>query len=260
MTMQKRDTAFYLKGCTGFFGLLLLWMGLSYGQVIDPVFLPTPTKVIRTLFTLFAHHDFINDISITALRVIVGFSLGAFFAIPLGVAMANWHLTNEILRPFIAFFRYIPVSGFIPLLILWTGIGFTQKILVIFFGIFFHLSILVADDASRTPIEILDTARILSANKFTLAIRVRLPFTLPAIFDDMRIMLGAAWTYIVLAELVAATSGIGNMMIQSQRFLLTDRVIAGLFTVGIIGIASDVLFRLIGKAVMPWTRVTEQHD
>jgi len=127
MTMQAKNTAFYLKGCIGFFGLLLLWMGLSYGQVIDPVFLPTPTKVIRTLFALFAHHDFINDISITALRVIVGFSLGAFFAIPLGVAMANWRITNEILRPFIAFFRYIPVSGFIPLLILWTGIGFTPS-------------------------------------------------------------------------------------------------------------------------------------
>jgi NitT/TauT family transport system permease protein len=258
--MQANKTAFYIKGCLGFFGLLLIWLGLSYNQLIDPVFLPTPRKVIGTLFDLFSQRNFMNDIIVTTLRVIVGFSLGALFAIPLGIAMANWKLTNEVLRPFIAFFRYIPVSGFIPLLILWTGIGFTQKVLVIFFGIFFHLTILVADDASRTPREILDTAKILSASKLTLAIRVRLPFSLPAIFDDMRIMLGAAWTYIVLAELVAATSGIGNMMIESQRFLLTDRVIAGLFTVGIIGIVSDVLFRMIGKLVMPWTRVTEQHD
>lgn len=253
--MIKGRINVYLKGSLGFVALLGIWGILSYFEIIDPIFLPSPTRVVNTLVSLFYKYNFTNDIAITTLRVLTGFSIAAACAVPLGICMSNWKYFDETLRPFISFFRYIPVSGFIPLLILWTGIGFTQKVWIIFLGVFFHLTLLVADDAARVPREIIDTARLLSAKQWQLASKVVFPYSLPAIFDDMRIMLGAAWSYIVVAELIAATSGIGNMMIDAQRFLLTDRVIAGLLTIGLIGLASDLLFRLIVWVFMPWTRV-----
>ena len=226
-------------------------------RVVDPIFLPTPGKVLKAAIYLFQQQSFLNDIAITTLRIIVGFTIAAAAAIPLSVAMATWGRVDQILRPFMGFTRYLPVSAFIPLMILWLGIGFSQKIAIIFIGVFFHLTILGADDCLRVPREILDTAKIHGATKFQIAIKVIFPYSLPALFDDMRLMLGAAWTYLIVAELVAASSGIGNMMIESQRFLKTDRVIAGIFVVGIIGLLSDIGFRLLGQVLMPWNRTEE---
>lgn len=260
--MSARSPAFNVraitasKGCVGFLVVLGMWSFLSYARIIDPIFLPAPTRVLKALGHLLYDHGFVNDIVATTLRVVGGFVLAALIGVPAGLLLARSALLEDLVRPFVSFMRYIPVSGFVPLLILWVGIGFTQKVLVIVFGIVFHLSLLVADDAARTPREIIDTAKLLQVGRIRMVFKVVFPYSLPAIFDDMRIMLGAAWTYIVLAELVAANSGIGYMMIQSQRFLLTDRVIAGILTVGIIGLLSDVAFQALGRLLMPWTRLT----
>lgn len=235
----------------------MLWSLLTYTKLIDPIFLPTPTKVVSALAYLFQERDFHRDIGITIFRVGVGFVLAAVFAVPTGVAMAAWERFDHFFRPFAGFTRYLPVSAFVPLMILWLGIGFSQKIAVIFVGIFFHLTILIADDCMRVPKEIIDYAHIHGASRFQLASKVIFPYSLPALFDDMRLMLGAAWTYLLLAEIIAANSGIGNMMIESQRFLKTDRVIAGILVVGVIGLLSDASFRMVGRAIMPWTRVEE---
>jgi len=232
-----------------------IWSVLSYGGFVDSIFLPTPHKVISAAIYLFQQRDFLSDIGISTMRVVIGFAVAASLAVPLAVAMATWEKVDHVIRPFAGFTRYLPVSAFIPLLILWLGIGFSQKIAIIFIGVFFHLTILAADDCLRVPREILDTAKVQGATKLQLARKVIFPCSLPAIFDDMRLMLGAAWTYLVVAELVAANSGIGNMMIEAQRFLKTDRVIAGIIVVGIIGLLSDIAFRLFGRLIMPWTRV-----
>lgn len=242
------------RGVLCFIGFLVLWSLFSYTELVDPIFLPTPIKVVHATVNLFQHENFIFDVGITTLRVMVGFLLAAILAVPCGVAMATWEKFDLVFRPFAGFTRYLPVSAFIPLMILWLGIGFSQKIGIIFIGIFFHLTILSADDCARVPREILDSARVIGAGKLYLARKIIFPFSLPALFDDMRLMLGAAWTYLLLAELVAANSGIGNMMIESQRFLKTERVIAGILVVGIIGLLSDILFRALGRLIMPWTK------
>lgn len=249
---RKINLKVFMWGTTGFSLLLGIWSVLSYGNFVDDLFLPTPTKVIAALKTLFIDNNFHQDILITAVRVFIGFGFATIFAIPLGTLMGSKPKISIAFRPLLAFIRYIPVSGFIPLLILWAGIGLTQKALVIFIGVFFHLTIMIADDTSRVPSEIIDTARMLSPKKKLLIWRVVLPYSLPAILDDIRLMLGAAWSYIILAELIAATSGIGNMMIESQRFLRTDKVIAGIFTIGIIGVGFDLLFCLAARSLFPW--------
>jgi NitT/TauT family transport system permease protein len=254
INLKKERFSQVVFGSLGFVTFLVIWSLLSYGKFVDAIFLPSPIKVLATLGLLFTDSDFPRDILATTIRVLIGFVSASLISIPLGICMANWKKVNTVFRPFVSFLRYIPVSGFIPLLILWAGIGLTQKVWVIFLGVSFHLTLLVADDAERIPSEILDTAKILSAGQLTLAWKVVLPYSMPAIVDNMRIMLGAAWSYIILAELVAATSGIGNMMIEAQRFLLTDRVMAGILTVGIIGILSDITFRVASRVCMPWTR------
>lgn len=248
------------KGCVGFLVALGIWSLLSYAGIIDAIFLPTPTRVLKALGYLLYDHGFGTDIVATTVRVVGGFIIAAVIGVPAGLLMARCTLLEDLLRPFMSFMRYIPVSGFVPLLILWAGIGFTQKVLVILLGIVFHLVLLVADDAARTPREIIDTAKLLQVGRIGMVFRVVFPYSLPAIFDDLRIMLGAAWTYIVLAELVAAQSGIGYMMIQAQRFLLTDRVIAGILTVGLIGLLSDVAFRALGRLFMPWTALGDRQS
>lgn len=247
-----------LKACFGFVLFLAIWCILSYGHIVDNIFLPTPTCVISALINLLNNDGFSRDILATTTRVLIGFTLASSMAILVGSLMANWKIIDQINRPFISFMRYVPVSGFIPLLILWTGIGFTQKILVIFIGVFFHLTLLIADDLSRVPKEVIDTARLLHVSKTKMIYKVILPYSMPAVLDDMRVMLGAAWGYIIIAELVAATAGIGHMMITAQRFLLTERVIAGIIAVGTIGILSDIAFRVVGRLCMPWYVLAEE--
>lgn len=246
-----------IRGFICFFGFFIIWSIISYSEMVDPIFLPTPENVLKAMFSLFNEQSFINDIAITTLRIIVGFTLAAIISVPLSVTMATWSSVDQVLRPIMGFTRYLPISAFIPLMILWLGIGFTQKIAIIFIGVFFHLSILGADDCLRVPREIIDTAKIQGATKFQIARKVIFPYSLPALIDDMRLMLGAAWTYLIVAELVAASSGIGNMMIESQRFLRTDRVIAGIIVVGIIGMLSDIGIRVFGKLVTPWNKEQE---
>jgi len=247
-----------LNGVFGFLGVIVLWSLLSYPSLLDPIFLPTPTKVFNAAVHLFRYENFLFDVGITTWRVMVGFALAALLAVPCGVAMATWKRFDYLFRPVAGFTRYLPVSAFIPLMILWLGIGFSQKVGIIFIGIFFHLAILCADDCLRVPREIIDSARVLGVDNIRLARKVIFPYSLPALFDDMRLMLGAAWTYLLLAELVAANSGIGNMMIQSQRFLKTDRVIAGILVVGVIGLLSDISFRYFGKLMMPWAKIENE--
>ena len=243
------------RGAVPFTVLLAAWSLLSYPRLIDPVFLPTPTRVIITLVQLFYQADFITDLAVSTGRILSGFGVAAVLAVPIGVLMANSLTLDRTLRPFLGFTRYLPVSAFVPLLILWSGIGFSQKLWIIFLGVFFHLALLIADDASRVPRAVLDSAKTLSATAWQTAFWIRLPYSLPAIFDDLRIMLGAAWTYLVVAELVAADSGIGRMIIDSQRFLRTDRVIACILAVGMIGILSDLFFRIVTATVAPWSRL-----
>jgi len=258
MAENKLDFSNKIVTASAFIFFFTIWSILSYAKLIDSVFLPSPTAVLKSLFQLLIENNFAKDIFDTTTRVLVGFIAASSFALIFGLLMANWKFFDKINRSFISFMRYLPVSGFIPLLILWSGIGFVQKVLVIFLGVFFHLTLLIADDSSRVPKEVTDTAKLLNVSKRKMIYKVLLPYSMPSIFDDMRIMLGAAWTYIIVAELVAATTGIGHMMITSQRFLLTERVVAGIITVGSIGVLSDIAFRFLGRLCMPWNFLSNE--
>lgn len=234
------------------------WSFLTYGGFIQPIFLPTPSMVITEAINLFQNENYLADIWASLIRVIIAFILCVLTAVPTGILMGRIKFFEALLNPFVVFMRYVPISAFIPLLILWTGIGDFQKIIFLWMGTFFFLVALVADVSASIKQELLDTAYTLGARRHQVLLKVVFPDALPGILDSIRVLMGVGWTYVVLAEIVAAESGIGYMIMEAQRFLKTPRVIVGILTVGVIGISLDYVFRGLRWLFLPWLRQYEQ--
>lgn len=228
------------------------WFVLTYGGFVSKIFLPSPTDVAIAFEDLLIEHNLIKDILTSTFRVISAFMLASIIAIPLGIFIGNFKIFEAFFKPFCAFVRYMPATAFIPLLIIWFGIGNLQKISLIFLGTFFHLTLLIADSSSNVPKSYLETALSLGASKTDIILNVVTPACLPNIIDNLRIIMGAAWTYVVVAELVAAMSGLGAMIIESQRFLKTANILVGIIIIGLIGVIFDLLFKLIRKTRFSW--------
>jgi NitT/TauT family transport system permease protein len=155
-------------------------------------------------------------------------------------------------QPMTEFMRYLPVVALVPLTILYFGIGEGQKYAIIFLGTFFQLLLMVADSVSSVDKNLLHSAATLGAGKRQRYFRVLLPAALPSLMDDLRLTIGWAWTYLVVAEMVAADSGLGYVALKSQRFLDTDKIFAALLIIGLVGLVTDWLFRLVTRIVVPW--------
>jgi NitT/TauT family transport system permease protein len=152
----------------------------------------------------------------------------------------------------VGFIRYMPASAFIPLFILWLGIGDIEKIAIIFVGSFFQLVLMVAVVVKNVQKEMLEAAYTLGAKRFQVIRKVLLPASMPGIMDTLRIIVGSAWTYIIVAELVASASGIGYMILSSQRMLRTGNIIFGILTIGMIGLITDFIFKWLYNRLFPW--------
>ena len=176
---------------------------------------------------------------------------------PLGLLIGINKHAEAAIEPFIDFIRYMPVAGFIPLCILWLGIGDAQKIAIIFIGTFFQLVPMVMNATSSIPAAYLDTSRTLGAPDLYILRRVIVPNALPDIYDALRVCIGIAWTYLVVAEIVAASTGIGHVIIEAQRYLKTSHIFVGIVTVGILGLFTDYLFKVMRSKLFPWTVVRE---
>src|SRR5262249_17325189 len=151
--------------------------------------------------------------------------------------------------------RYLPVSALIPLLILWVGIDIEEKISVIFIGTFFQQLILIADVSRGVSHDLLDVSYTLGADRRTVVTRVLIPATMPGVMDTLRVTLGWAWTYLVVAELVAANKGLGYFILNSMRGLFTDQIFLGIITIGLLGLLTDQLFKFLRNRLLPWATV-----
>lgn len=229
-----------------------VWSALTYSEMIPPMFLPPPDKVLKDGVLLFTEFDLLADIWASVVRVTAGFVLAAVIAVPLGILMGSLKVCEALVEPLLSFIRYMPASAFIPLFILWLGIGESEKIAVILFGTFFPLALMVMDVTKNVAHDLIDTAYTLGVSRLGVFRRVILPASLPGIVDTLRIAFGWAWTYLVVAEIVAAGSGLGYMIMQSQRFLKTGNIIVGIIVIGVIGILIDVLFKWLYARMFPW--------
>jgi NitT/TauT family transport system permease protein len=234
--------------------LLAVWSILSYGGFVHPsYFLPSPSDVISAGWRMIQSGELAENAQASIIVVVVGWIIAAALAVPLGILMGSLKIFEALLEPIVDFVRYLPVSAMIPLLILYIGIGIEEKISVIFIGTFFQLILLVADVATHVANDLLDSAYTLGASRFRVFTTVLLPATLPGVMDALRITIGWAWTYLIVAELVAAEHGLGIMILQSQRGLRTDKIFVGLVTIGLLGFTSDFTLKWLHRRLLPWS-------
>ncbi|MBP7665290.1 MAG: ABC transporter permease [Burkholderiaceae bacterium] len=232
-----------------------VWAVATLGGFVQKTFLADPITMVKSGWVLLAEMDFAEDIGMTVWRVLGGFAIAAALALPLGVAMGAWKPVEAFFEPFVSFARYLPASAFIPLLILWAGIGEAQKLAVIFIGSFFQLVLMVAVVVGNTRRDLVEAAYTLGSTDGSLVRRVLIPGAAPEIAEILRMVLGWAWTYVIVAELIGASSGIGHMITDSQALLATDQIIFGIIVIGLIGLVSDMVFKAVNRRMFPWAQL-----
>ena len=231
------------------------WSVATFGGYVQKTFLADPLTMLHSGWTLLVKHGFIADIGMTVWRVFGGFVIAAALALPLGVAMGAYKPVEAFFEPFVSFARYLPASAFIPLLMLWVGIGEAQKLAVIFLGSFFSLVLMIAVTVGNCRRDLVDAAYTLGVTDRGLIRRVLIPGAAPEIAEILRMVLGWAWTYVIVAELIGASSGIGHMITDSQALLATDNIIFGIIVIGIIGLVSDLTFKWVNQRLFPWAQL-----
>jgi NitT/TauT family transport system permease protein len=229
------------------------WAFATFGGYVSPTFLADPAAMLREGWNLLVRHAFLEDIGVTIWRVLGGFVIAAALGVPLGMAMGAYKPIEAFFEPFISFSRYLPASAFIPLLILWAGTGEAQKLLVIFVGSFFQIVLMVAVAVGNVRRDLVEAAYTLGASDRAVVTRVLLPASAPAIAEILRLVLGWAWTYVIVAELIGASSGIGHMIMDSQALLNTGQIIFGIIVIGVIGLISDFLFKALNRRLFSWS-------
>lgn len=234
--------------------VLLLWCVLTYGGIVRSDFLAPPHAVLVAGWNEASDGSLLRNAWASVSVIFAGFLLSSVIAVPLGILMGSFRIVQAAVEPITNFVRYLPVSALIPLLILWIGIGIEEKIAVIFLGTFFQQLLLFSDVSARVSKDLLDVSYTLGANRRQVVTRVLFPACMPGVLDNLRITMGWAWTYLVVAELVAANSGLGYMILNAMRGLFSDVILLGIFVIGLLGLITDQIFKLIGRLLMPWAR------
>jgi NitT/TauT family transport system permease protein len=232
--------------------ILALWCVLSYGELVRNDFLPTPDQVVSAAINGFNDGSLLINTGVSVSEIMSGFIIASIFSVPLGILMGSLKIVEAAIEPVTNFVRYLPVSALIPLLILWVGIDMDEKISVIFIGTFFQQLILIADVSRGVSQDLLDVSYTLGADRRTIFMRVLIPATMPGVMDTLRVTLGWAWTYLVVAELVAANKGLGYFILNSMRGLYTDQIFLGIMVIGLLGLITDQVFKLARNWLLPW--------
>jgi NitT/TauT family transport system permease protein len=236
----------------GLLAPLALWWLVSSSASVDKVFMPGPVDVFNRLITWYTEDELMSDIWISVYRVTAGFALSALIALPLGLMIGTFRPVQAVLEPLTDFIRYMPAVAFIPLVMLWVGIEESSKIAIIFIGTFFQMVLMMAEDVRRVPLAQIEAAQTMGATRGESIKLVIFQSAKPALLDTLRVTMGWAWTYLVVAELVAANSGLGYSILKAQRFLQTDKIFVGIILIGLIGLVMDQLFRLAHRKAFPW--------
>jgi len=236
-----------------FIAVILLWAIASSAGLIKEIFLPNPLKVLAFFTQSLKDGSLWENTKISVYRITLGFVYAMVLGIPTGILMGSFKKIEAIIRPLCEFVRYMPVPAFVPLIMVWVGIGESAKITVIFIGTFFQLVLMVADDTLSVPDDLINAGYTLGTTTWNTIFKIIIPSMLPRLMETLRMMIGWAWTYLVSAELVAANSGLGYTILKSQRFLKTDAIFAGIILIGLLGLVTDRIFAFANKKFFPWT-------
>lgn len=237
----------------GFLCIALIWMLVCQAGWVKPLFLPGPDRVLERLLQLAQGGELLSDLLVSTGRILVSFGFSVVLALPLGVLIGRYRTLEALVEPLINFIRYMPVVAFVPLTILWTGTGEMQKYLIIWIGTFFQMVLMVQDCVKRVPGDFIDVGRTLEMPGAAVLWRIVLPCASPGIWDAMRISIGWAWSWLVVAELVAATSGLGYRITVAQRYFQTDTIIAYVLLLGVLGLVTDQVMKFVGNKLFHHT-------
>lgn len=229
-----------------------LWWIAAEINLAKDVFLPSPVDVWNRAVELIKDGTLWADTKVSFLRITIGFMISTAIALPIGILIGTYRLAEAAIEPPVDFIRYMPAVAFLPLTIVWVGVDESQKWLIIFIGTFFQQVLLVMDNVKRVPREYVDISRTLGMRDLPILGRVILPTSAPAIWDTLRITLGWAWTWLVIAELVAASDGLGHRIIVAQRYFQTDTIFVGILVIGMLGLIMDQVMKFIGRRLFKW--------
>jgi|ERR1043165_21538 NitT/TauT family transport system permease protein len=242
----------YFISLSPFVFLICIWYLLSYSSYVDKAYLPTPNSVVSELWIMLSSGDIFSNIATSLLRIVIAFSLASVVGFLLGSLAGTFTKFHSLIIPLNSSLRYIPPTAFISLTIIWFGIQEAGKIALIYIGVVFYITQMISDVVKLVPRIYIEAAQMLGANRYEIFKKIILAYTMPEVLSVLRVNLGAAWTFLIVAELVAAQRGIGYLMAISQRFLQTPKLFALIFIVGFLGFASDFIFGRLIKYVSRW--------
>lgn len=236
--------------------LLALWWLVTKLGLTSPLFLPSPVAVLQRLAEVasegFGGANLWQHALSSFLRVFVAFALACGTAVPVGMAMGMLRFVRAVFDPLVEFYRPIPPLAYLPLVIIWFGIGEISKLVLIYLACFAPIALSTRAGVRSVSLEQIRAACSMGANPRQLVLNIVLPGAMPEILTGMRIALGFGWTTLVAAEMVAATRGLGYMVLNASEFLVTDVVVMGILAIGVIAIASDLAMRRLEQLLVPW--------
>ncbi len=233
--------------------LLVVWyVATDILNLTHPVILPSPTGVVRAFMRLASSGELLNNIGASLLRIFYANCAALLLGVPLGLAMGLYKPVERLCDGLLSLFRPIPPLAWVPLSILWLGIGTLSVVFITFLAAFFAVLVNTIAGAQAVDKQLVRAAQSLGAGQRRLLARVILPSVAPAIFTGFRVAIGVSWMSIVAAELIAAPSGLGYMIMYYREVLRTDAIIVGMLTIGVIGLAMDFGTRWLERRLLPW--------
>lgn len=229
--------------------ILLAWFGVSSAGIWSSYLLPGPIKVFKTSLSLIKSGVLFKHMLVSLTRVIMGFTISFLIAFPMGMLIGLKPNVRYVLDPILEFLRHVPPLALIPMLILWFGIGEESKAIVIILASFFPMLLNISNGFSSCDTKLIEVGKSFGFTRFKIFYKIILPNAISDIIVGMRIGLGYSWRAIIGSELIAASCGIGYLILDSQALSRTDKVIVGILSIGILGITIDWLFRLIIKKI-----------
>lgn len=231
------------------------------GEAANPIYLPAPHEVAKAMYTAFTteprrrgekwlHESLAHSIQVIAL----GFLISSAIGVPLGILAGTYDAMSRLHEPFVEFFRYLPAPAFGALAVAILGIHEAPKIAIIFIGTFFQQVLVVANTTRKLDASLLEAAMTLGAKRLKLLFKVVIPGIVTDLYKDMRILLGWAWTYLIVAELIGASSGITWFITQQARYKNFENVYAAIMMIGILGLSTDLVLAWLGRRIFPWQR------
>jgi len=231
---------------------LVAWVAVASTGAVPEQFLPSPAAVWEAGVEMARSGQLLADTWASVQRILIGFGLAVVVSVPLGLVMGSFQAGQALFEPIVGLLRYLPASAFIPLLTIWLGIGEPSKWMLLFIGTLFFNTLMTADAVRQVPRPLIDVSYTLGARRGEVLRKVVVPHALPGMLDAVRVNAAAAWNFVVVAELINSEEGLGYRIARSQRFLASDRIFAVLIVIAVLGLAVDILLRVLRDRIGRW--------